>query len=704
MVAPETYLFLNPCGAGTATGAPAGIDVYTQAAVQVLRQHRQVEILSNVDGLSADAFRRVARDHVTRNFSPDDVWVEAPESYASTLLVPPAYRVHVRMHCPRALAQFHDGQPVDRVALRDELQVIRQATRVSAPSRAMASEVLAIAALPDLLVYENPPPVDPLENAPDKDIDVLFVGRFQRLKGVDFLEPIIERLPRNCRVVLAGANTDSFGHMRRGFLRRPRVELQGAASPAVVHTLMRRARSVVIPSRFESFSMVGIEALAHHAVVVGWTEGAVRELAEPPLVVTAPAFDTAAFAQLVLTAIELQPTIPPALFCAAVHRARKGFLDGVEAVHRPRSPAARPLPTTPLRSTLLQLHEGSNDMAAVSVSKKGSLGRKLRKLRRDPRAFFKDSKLTNAAAELGLVRKPEEARAAKNMAAKSEKRTEPRLFASITWKSGKLSVTTYGRKVAEPDLATAVCVPREAEIFVRRPVLAEFLQNIDFVGFRDRYLFVIEFDASGWPNSATSALQLVSEPSDLRKSPFAEIRNFVFVDHDGPLPAALRATHRSSRLVIIVTDPNLIMPEQPRDIDVLLAPAAFVPPRSWTVHRTIVTDTLPDAVAALKQVIIDHKSKEKNMFVPVYGEAQKLARLPELLRSRAEGLIILRDPGIIRGAQTFHDVVRVLAQNASGILLREEQYLRYRQYCHAGDPTRLLEVTFADGCRYEFLS
>lgn len=703
LVTSETYLIVNPCGAGTAKGAPAGIDVYTRAAEQLLREQRRVETLVNLDRLAADAFRRVVRDHVIANFSSANVWVEAPESYASTLLIPPDYRVHVRLHCPRALAQFHDGRPIDRDALRDELHVIHHATCVSAPSRAMASEILAVGPLSNLLVYKNPPPLDPLASGPEKDIDVLFVGRFQRLKGIDFLASIIERLPRTCRVVLAGADADAFGRTCPGLLRRPQVEVQGSAPPAVVRALMRRARSVMIPSRFESFSMVGIEALAHHAVVVGWSEGAVRELAEPPLVLTAPAFNTADFARLVLTAIDLQPTISPAWFCDAVGRARKDFLEGIEAVHAPGRRAVSAAPAAAHRSTLLQIHEELNDMAAVSISKKGSFGRKLRKLQRDPRAFFRDSKLTSAAARLGLAREPKE-KPAPNSTPKSEKKTEPRLFARMAWKGGKLNVTTYGRKVAVPSLATAVCVPREATLLVRRPILAEFLLDSGFLGFRDRYLFVIEFDPNEWPSPTTDPFQLVSAPSDLRKSPFAEIRNFIFVDHDGPLPAALRATHRNSRLVCIVTDPSLIMPEHSADIDVLLAPAAFNPPSSWTVHRTIVSDTLPGAVDALKQVIIDHTSKEKNMFVPVYGEVQKLAGMSELLASRAEGLIILRDQGVIHGARTFHDIVTVLAQNATGILLREEQYIRYRQYCQAADPTRLLEVSFADGCRYEFLS
>jgi len=343
-------------------------------------------------------------------------------------------------------------------------------------------------------------------------------------------------------------------------------------------------------------------------------------------------------------------------------------------------------------------------MSATSTSNTGSFARKLRKLRRAPGAFVLDSKLVKAARGLAGAGEPEAKPTPAKATGKPEAKIEPRLFASIAWKAGKLTVTSYGRKVAEPSLATAICVPHDTEFFVHRPVVGEFLHDSGFVGFRDRYFFVIEYDTKAWPAEANDAYSLVAAPSDLRKSPFSEIRNFVFIDQEGPLPAALRATHRNSRLVFVVTQPNLVLPDEMGDIDVLLAPAAFAPPASCTIHRTIEINTLPEAVAALKQVIVDHGDKEKSMFIPAHGEVPKVSNMSELLASRAEGLVFLEDTRVISGAQTFHDIVKALARGTKGILLREEQYIRYRNYCHSGDPTRLLEVSLAEGCRYEFLS
>ena len=60
----------------------------------------------NDDRLRRADYQTLVRDTVTARFRPEEVLVEAPEVGCPTLLLPPGYRVHVRLHCPRR------GQPL----------------------------------------------------------------------------------------------------------------------------------------------------------------------------------------------------------------------------------------------------------------------------------------------------------------------------------------------------------------------------------------------------------------------------------------------------------------------------------------------------------------------------------------------------------------------------------------------------------------
>ena len=129
------YLIINPYH-----NASHGIANYIKNLENALVG---VEIITfeNKRNLNAIAFREEVYDYVTKNFGYDDVIIEAPEAKASTLLLSSRYNVHIRLHCPLAIAQKYDGQKPNQQEFSNELRVINKAKIVSSPSYALAKEL-----------------------------------------------------------------------------------------------------------------------------------------------------------------------------------------------------------------------------------------------------------------------------------------------------------------------------------------------------------------------------------------------------------------------------------------------------------------------------------------------------------------------------------------------------------------------------------
>jgi glycosyltransferase involved in cell wall biosynthesis len=265
------------------------------------------------------------RETVTTRFSSAEALIEAPEVTGPTLLLPPEYRVHVRLHCPSAFAQAHNGGPVDWQQLERELEVVRRAHTVSSPSHALLRELRPFLDVSRVHVYKNPPPagLTPVDAAAKRH-DVVFLGRFRRAKGIDYLNPVLGALPPSYTVVLAGRGAEEF---QLSPSVRCRVSVRGEVLGPERYRLLGEARAALMPSRFENCSMVVLECLAVGTAVVGWDVGGHGEIAEPDLIRLVPFDDVDALVAALVAAVEgVAPA--PDRFRAATAQVAEDFRRG----------------------------------------------------------------------------------------------------------------------------------------------------------------------------------------------------------------------------------------------------------------------------------------------------------------------------------------------------------------------------------------
>ncbi len=271
------YLLINPLSGGS-----SGIDNYTKALLPRLgAMGMSYDYYCNEGNLSPANFRRAVLQYVTSKYGYEDVIIEAPEAKAATLLLPRQYKTHIRLHCPLAIAQKYDGHDVNEDAFSNELRVMYKANLVSSPSHALLEHLSPEFNPAAAAVFKNP--VDPsirMHEFSEKVWDVVFLGRFQTLKGVEYLNPILERLPKHFRVVLVGRGATDYPLSKA---IRCYVETHEQIEGPARFTYVGQSKVLLLLSKFENCSMVILESIASGTIVDCWNVGGNAEIAPAPV-------------------------------------------------------------------------------------------------------------------------------------------------------------------------------------------------------------------------------------------------------------------------------------------------------------------------------------------------------------------------------------------------------------------------------------
>jgi len=132
--------------------------------------------------------------------------------------------------------------------------------------------------LPCFLADPEPRPAAPAAS-PHRRPYFLFVGRLEKIKGLDEVIPIFGRYP-DADLLIAGEGTHG-PELRRLAEGNERIRFMGAVSPSDLRPYYQHALAVIVPSVcFETFGIVLIEAFQNHAPVIARRLGPFPEIIE----------------------------------------------------------------------------------------------------------------------------------------------------------------------------------------------------------------------------------------------------------------------------------------------------------------------------------------------------------------------------------------------------------------------------------------
>lgn len=176
----------------------------------------------------------------------------------------PSKRPHV-IYCPHAFPFLMQTSPLQKSLYRALERLLSRITdRIICVSQFEYREAL-LAGLPHaklLVIYNgiNPPlaPFRPSRTA-SNSTNLLFVGRFDRQKGFDILQMAMQRLPEHYHLTAVGAPVHGTAFPSPA----SNITYTGWLPPLQLAEYYRSADLVIMPSRWESFGLVAIEAASY---------------------------------------------------------------------------------------------------------------------------------------------------------------------------------------------------------------------------------------------------------------------------------------------------------------------------------------------------------------------------------------------------------------------------------------------------------
>ncbi|WP_420103475.1 glycosyltransferase [Bosea sp. (in: a-proteobacteria)] len=251
------------------------LDAVPDASITTfVRKGRDV---SSMSGMAVSTCRAI------RRFRPDVVHLH---STFSGILRPMLKLLFPRLavvYCPHGWAFLRESSTASRVVTRtmerllaplaDRIVCISDCERRAALEAGIADRRLA-------LIYNgmsNERPDYPAAEWSDERLKVLFIGRLDRQKGYDILLEAAADLQTEVHLRMIGSTVVG----REQALEHPaNVEMLGWQSPQIIEAQLDAADLVVIPSRWEGFGLVALEAMRARRPIVAFAVGALPEIVE----------------------------------------------------------------------------------------------------------------------------------------------------------------------------------------------------------------------------------------------------------------------------------------------------------------------------------------------------------------------------------------------------------------------------------------
>ena len=215
--------------------------------------------------------------------------------------------IMVKVHCSNAVKVLWSSEvlyPWQKIlikfaqlkkyqTIKAEIRSIRKADILCAPSMRVIQELKRQPLYKNLELGLIPNPYKPIDvpiRGMNQEPTVLFAGRLSFGKGISYLPKIMakvwESVP-DCRLILAG--NDSYargiGSLKKWLIKRfekdiHKITFTGNIPFDVLVEMYDRAWVVIIPSRWDNFPSVALEAMARERPIVASPHGGMPEMLE----------------------------------------------------------------------------------------------------------------------------------------------------------------------------------------------------------------------------------------------------------------------------------------------------------------------------------------------------------------------------------------------------------------------------------------
>lgn len=248
------YLFLDPFSSSI-----SGVSNYIIQASSILKKAGySTQILRRYPNENIDIYRKRASLYVRNN---EIGIIEAPETLTSTKYISHPY-IHIRLHCSKAIGNYMQDLNVDYHLIEQEQIELNKAKYISAPSSiTLIASKLFFSNLDNAIVFPHPyKHTNTLSAKPSTHPTVFFIGRGEALKGIFFLE----NLHINHIHLVGDKKLQQFAQQNL-----TNFTFINGSSRFSLHQI-KPYDIILLPSLFETWSMVAVEAISRYAKILTW--------------------------------------------------------------------------------------------------------------------------------------------------------------------------------------------------------------------------------------------------------------------------------------------------------------------------------------------------------------------------------------------------------------------------------------------------
>jgi len=642
------------------------------------------------------------------------VCVEAPESLASTRLLPASTPLHIRLHCSRSLGAVVQGLPYSAEDVRLEQRELKRAMYISSPSWASyfaSSALFKFKRIP--VFYPNPAPTSEGSITSLEQFDVAFIGRFQKLKGTEYLTHLAERLP-NLRFAVFCPPTKSQPKLPDNI----KIIDGTALSKSEIYST---SKLVIVPSIFETSSMVVIEALTYGCNVVAWEHlGAVEHFRSYKELTFIPPGNIDAF-ELAINHLYKTPRSERNVDIAKIVNSQ--FQTGLNnLLKKSKSPDTIPRPPKNIETYLNSLVK--SQIKLIMKKKQSPLLKKTKKLIFHPVAFFRDSK------EAKYIRKRlQDNRLKKLLNLKEEFKNHPALqvkretvlvqsapvkaLLDISEPREQIAILENYMTTIENDgriefkvrpakpkgYATAFLHPKSIDqefLLTLFEKLNEF-EDFKYVSTERMQLGCFDIDETKTP------LSVINRIDAKNKGNLSEISFIILLNAPANLCYALRYSGTDQKIILIKTDETLAV--EPESLDTLITVHEEI--HAKDIRRIISLDSQDDIPTAIRRALQEVFPRKKDMLLPI-----AIDDTCEFDKNDFANFDARYFQGILKLKETNHsqstsmtDIYENVSKSVVGIAVMESIYMRYRSQCEAIErgesPLNLIKTCLKDGIMFD---
>ena len=675
------YVFVDPFNELT-----SGVTTYVNTAVAALREVGEVStvVIAKNKEEDIELFRlRLARE--VSSLPKNGLIVEAPETLYTTKYIPLATSIHIRLHGSRQLGRKLQGLALNKNELQSEKIEIERALYISAPSIvAKISSNQLYGCQVNSSAYPNPCPHSILKNNSKSIIsapsyDILFLGRWQEMKGIIYVHALKKEAPS---LKIAVACTKKPTRLPRGINWIP-IKNSSDREQAI-----KSAKAIIIPSLFETASMVGLEALLNQRAIVTWNHLGICEYIDKDLLFSANPGSTKELLEATKQALINFSLINPKKFLENADKINLKFKEGWRLLLENKgyySTMPYPTRTLDLKNDLLSI-TGEK----LSKDKKIMFSRKIKKLIRNPKKFIFDSRFFKSIFDKKTLNH-------EHFEKKELPLTSSNSFLGNIPKKGPIKIDAPPKKPS--GWVTALVYSHDDQD--RADVLFSSLTAMkDFSPFSIENLKKIEIDITKEEN----ALSILNRIDVNNKAKFASVSNFIFIDCPTNIITAIRSTGPYIKTILVRTEYSRSYPLECGDFFDAVISAM---PEDFEINGLRRFNSFTDIhslTKMLRKVVQEIGPKSPDMLIPIINCMEYSNECANFEANRFQGIIYInKSVGV--GVENFSEYLSEFSKLIVGMMVVESVYMRYRSICEAielgGSPAELLKQSLYDGVIFD---